>query len=108
MNGNEAGEHPDEDDMLRDQMNSGIALVKAGRARLRLALPRYRDKIPCTHRLAFQSLCRVYEVTALMVDELRKEVPCREDLLVEYEDLCRRIEADAVAMLEGKTSDRWF
>ncbi|TWA25796.1 hypothetical protein FB007_1322 [Sinorhizobium medicae] len=28
MNGNEAGEHPDEDDMLRDQMNSGIASVK--------------------------------------------------------------------------------
>ncbi|RVI91459.1 hypothetical protein CN186_21080 [Sinorhizobium medicae] len=43
-----------------------------------------------------------------MVDELRKEVPCREDLLVEYEDLCRRIEADAVAILEAKTSDRWF
>ncbi|MDW9698087.1 hypothetical protein GOC40_28760 [Sinorhizobium meliloti] len=29
-------------------------------------------------------------------------------MLVEYEDLCRRIEADAVAMLEGKTSDRWL
>ncbi|MDX0354331.1 hypothetical protein GOC51_03795 [Sinorhizobium meliloti] len=41
-----------------------------------------------------------------MVDELRKEVPCRGELLAEYEDLCRSIEA--VAMLEGETSDRWF
>ncbi|RVE77528.1 hypothetical protein CN238_35395 [Sinorhizobium meliloti] len=53
--------------------------------------------------MAFQSLCRVYEV-----DELRKELPCREELLAEFEDLCRSIEAAAVAMLEGKTSDRWF
>ncbi|MBL3685168.1 hypothetical protein F2981_30855 (plasmid) [Sinorhizobium meliloti] len=53
--------------------------------------------------MAFQSLCRVYEV-----DELRKEVPCREELLAEFEDLCRSIEAAAVAVLEGKTSDRWF
>lgn len=79
------------------------ALSLLGSSRLRLALPRYRDKIPSAHRLAFQSLCRVYEV-----DELRKEVPCREELLAEYEGLCRSIEADAVAMLEGKTSDRWF
>ncbi|MFC0808618.1 hypothetical protein ACFHWW_24750 [Ensifer sp. P24N7] len=107
MNGNEAGEHPDEDDMLRDQMNSGIAFIRAGKARLKLALPRYRDKIPSTHRLAFQSLCKVYEVTALTRDELRKEIPCREDLLAEYEGLCRRIEADAVAMLDGEKSDRW-
>lgn len=39
MNGNEAGEHPDEDDMLRDQMNSGIAFIRAGKARLKLACP---------------------------------------------------------------------
>ncbi|MQV46526.1 hypothetical protein GHK28_08660 [Sinorhizobium medicae] len=43
-----------------------------------------------------------------MVDELRKEVPCREELLAEYEEMCRSIEDDAVAMLEGETSDRWF
>ncbi len=42
-----------------------------------------------------------------MVDKLRKEVPCREELLAEYEKLCRDIEADAVAMLEGETSNRW-
>ncbi|MDW9895818.1 hypothetical protein GOB10_08515 [Sinorhizobium meliloti] len=99
--------HPDESDLLDAQMNSGIPLIRAGRARLRLALPRYRDKIQSTHRLAFQSLCRVYEVTALMFDELRKEVPCREELLAEYEDICRGIEADAVAMLDGEKSDRW-
>ncbi|MDX0464128.1 hypothetical protein GOC73_31880 [Sinorhizobium medicae] len=43
-----------------------------------------------------------------MVDELRKEVPCREELPAEYDDLCRSIEAAAVAVLEGKTSDRGF
>lgn len=100
--------HPDESDLLDAQLNSGIPLIRAGGARLRLALPDYRDEILSTHRLAFQSLCKVYEATALMVDELRKEVPCREELLAEYEEMCRRIEDDAVAMLEGETSDRWF
>ncbi|WKL39025.1 hypothetical protein Q1M64_05140 (plasmid) [Sinorhizobium meliloti] len=95
--------HTDEIRFARCPVTSGRPLVRAGRARLRLALPRYRDKLPSAHRLAFQSLCRVYEV-----DELRKEVPCREELLAEFEDLCRSIEAAAVAMLEGKTSDRWF
>lgn len=108
MDGDERVEHPDEEDMLHGHMKSGIALVRAGRARLMLALPRHRDKIPCTHRMAFQSLCRIYEVTALMRDELRKEIPCRGELLAEYQELCRGIEADAVAMLDGKTSDRWF
>jgi hypothetical protein len=102
-----SGSHPDEDDMLREQMNSGIPLIRAGRARLRLALPRHRDIIPSTRTPAFQSLCRTYEVTALMVDKLRKEVPCRAELLAEYEQICRGIEADADTMLDGEKSDRW-
>ncbi len=46
--------HPDESDLLNAQLTSGIPLIRAGRARLRLALPDYRDEIPSTHRLAFQ------------------------------------------------------
>ncbi|PII38526.1 hypothetical protein T190_19460 [Sinorhizobium meliloti CCBAU 01290] len=42
-----------------------------------------------------------------MVDKLRKEVPCREELLAEYEQICRGIEDDANAMLDGEKSDRW-
>lgn len=38
--------HPDESDLIDAQTNSGIPLIRAGRARLRLAVPRYRDKIP--------------------------------------------------------------
>ncbi|RVE90131.1 hypothetical protein [Sinorhizobium meliloti] len=104
---NGSSSHPDEDDMLREQMNSGIPLIRAGRARLRLALPRHRDIIPKTRTPAFQSLCRTYEVTALMVDKLRKEVPCREELLAEYEQICRGIQDDADAMLAGEKSERW-
>lgn len=37
-----------------------------------------------------------------MVDELRKEVPCREELLVEYEDLCRRIEVMRLRCWKGR------
>ncbi|OAP43744.1 hypothetical protein [Sinorhizobium americanum] len=107
MNDNEAGERPDESDLLSAQMDSGIALAKAGRARLRLALPHHREQVISTHSTAFQSLCRVYEIAALTADDLRKEVPCREELLAEYEQLCRDIQADAVAMLEGQKSDRW-
>ncbi len=59
------------------------------------------------HTLAFTSLCTAYEVAALTVEDLRKEIPRREELLEEYEKLCRDIEADAVAMLEGETSNRW-
>lgn len=104
---NGSSSHPDEDDMLREQINSGIPLIRAGRARLRLALPRHRDVILSTRTPAFQSLCRTYEVTALMVDKLRKEVPCREELLAEYEQIRRGIEDDAAAMLDGEKSDRW-
>ncbi|WP_085025301.1 hypothetical protein [Ensifer aridi] len=107
MNGNEAGEPPDESDLLRAKMDSGIAMAKAGRARLRLALPRHRDLAVSNHSLAFRSLCTAYEVAALTIEDLRKEIPRREELLEEYEKLCRDIEADAVAMLEGETSYRW-
>ncbi|MCA1368060.1 hypothetical protein I6F15_11670 [Bradyrhizobium sp. BRP14] len=107
MNGNHTGEHPDESDLLRAQMDSGIAMAKAGRARLRLALPHHRDLVVSNHSLAFRSLCTAYEVAALTVEDLRKEIPRREELLEEYEKLCRDIEADAVAMLEGETSYRW-
>lgn len=55
MDGNEAGEHPDESDMLRDQINSGVALIKAGRARLMLALPRHRDKTRAPTGLLFKA-----------------------------------------------------
>jgi hypothetical protein len=83
MNGNEAGEHPEESDLLRAQMDSGIAMAKAGRARLRLALPHHRDLVVSNHSLAFRSLCIAYEVAALTVDDLRKEIPRREELLAE-------------------------
>lgn len=92
--------------MLREQMNSGIPLIRAGRARLRLALPWHRDIIPRTRTPAFQNLCRTYEVTALMVDKLRKEVPCREELLAEYEQICRGIQDDADAMLTAEKIER--
>ncbi|MEY9328231.1 hypothetical protein [Sinorhizobium fredii] len=104
----EAGsEPPEESEMLHAKSNSGIEMVRAGRARLRLVLPHHRELVVSNHSLAFGSLCRAYEVAALTVEDLRKEIPCREELLAEYEKLCRDIEADAVAMLEGETSNRW-
>ncbi len=75
MDGNDTGEHPDESDLLRAQMDSGIAMAKAGRARLRLALPRHRDLVVSNHSLAFRSLCVAYEVAALTVEDLRKKFP---------------------------------
>ena len=107
MANSEAYEHPDETDMLREQTNSGISLVRAGRARLSLALPSYRGKIEGAQTLAFRSLCSTYEVAALMVDKLRKETACREELLQDYCTLSRGVETDAIAMLDGKKSDRW-
>lgn len=60
MNGNEAGAHLDESDLLRAHMDSGIALAKAGRARFRLALlPHHRDLVVSNHSLAFRSLHRL-------------------------------------------------
>jgi hypothetical protein len=63
--------------------------------------PVIADLVVTNHSLAF------LEVAALTVEDLRKEIPRREELLAEYEKLCRDIEADAVAMLEGETSNRW-
>ncbi|WP_342394742.1 hypothetical protein [Sinorhizobium garamanticum] len=77
MNGNEAGAHLDESDLLRAHMDSGIALAKAGRARLRLALPHHRDLVVSNHSLAFRTLCIAYEVAALTKTSARKSPAAR-------------------------------
>lgn len=106
MNNDEADEH-DEEAMLKGHLRSGLAMRRVGRARLRLALPDYREKLLSIHTVAFLSLCEFYAASVLMVDDLRKEVPVRAELLAEYETMCRAMEADAVAMMEGEKNARW-
>lgn len=100
-------EFRDEGELLQSHLRSGLPLAKVGRARLRLALPPYRERLLEVHTIAFRSLCETYATAALMVDDLRKEDPCRRELLKEYEQLCHNIEADAVAMISGERSERW-
>ncbi|ATE84670.1 hypothetical protein phi2LM21_p53 [Sinorhizobium phage phi2LM21] len=97
----------DEGELLKSHLRSGLPLARVGRARLRLALPPHRERLLEVHTIAFRSLCETYATAVLMVDDLRKEDPCRRDLLEEYEQLCRNIEADAVAMISGGKSPRW-
>jgi hypothetical protein len=106
MDHDEAVEH-DEEAMLNGHLRSGLDMRKVGRARLRLALPAYRKNLLSIHTLAFLSLCECYATSVLMVDDLRKEDPVRAQLLAEYETMCRAMEADAVAMMEGEKNARW-
>ncbi|KOF17893.1 hypothetical protein AC244_16155 [Ensifer adhaerens] len=106
MDYDEADER-DELAMIKGHLRSGLAMRRVGRARLRLALPAYREKLLSIHSVAFVSLCEFYAASVLMVDDLRKEVPVRAELLAEYETMCRNMEADAVAMMKGERNARW-
>ncbi|KQW63372.1 hypothetical protein ASD02_01630 [Ensifer sp. Root1252] len=106
MDHEEADEH-DEEAMLKGHLRSGLAMRRVGRARLRLALPAYREELLSIHTVAFLSLCEFYAASVLMVDDLRKEDPVRAELLAEYETMCRDMEADSVAMMNSERNARW-
>ncbi|PDT50426.1 hypothetical protein CO661_02005 [Sinorhizobium fredii] len=65
-----------------------MSLVRNGRARLALALPRHRDHLRRTKNRELDNLFEAYALAATALEALYREVPQREELIVEYQRRC--------------------
>ncbi|OCP16677.1 hypothetical protein BC360_29465 [Ensifer sp. LC163] len=77
-----------------------MSLVQNGRARLALALPRHRGHLRSVKSHELDDLFESYALAAKKLDDLRREVPRQEELILEYQSLCLDMQADVVALLE--------
>jgi len=76
-----------------------MSLVKLGRARLCLALPRHREQLRSTKNPALYDLFESYALAAQTLDNLLRERPRREALVAEYRSLCLDLQAEIVSFL---------
>ena len=76
-----------------------MSLVKSGRARLALALPRHREQLRSLKDHRLDDLLEAYALAAKALDGLLREVPRRDELVREYQDLCLDLQTDVVALL---------
>ncbi|THK36377.1 hypothetical protein EHS39_19585 [Ensifer sp. MPMI2T] len=78
-----------------------MSLVRNGRARLALALPRHRQKLRAIKNQEMEDLFEAYALAAGAIESLRNEFPLREELLREYQNLCLDMQAEVIAFLES-------
>lgn len=76
-----------------------MSLVKLGRARLCLALPRQREPLRSIKNPILYDLFESYALAAQTFDNLRKERPRREKLVAEYQSLCLDLQAEVISLL---------
>ncbi len=76
-----------------------MSLVKLGRARLCLVLPRHREQLRSARNPTLYDLFESYALAAQTVDKLLKEQPRREQLVNEYQMICLDLQAEVVALL---------
>ncbi len=76
-----------------------MSLIKLGRARLCLALPRHREQLRSTKTPVLYDLYESYALAAQTVDRLSLEHPRRQELIQEYQDICLDLQAEVVALL---------
>lgn len=76
-----------------------MSLVKSGRARLALALPRHREQLRSLKDHHLDDLLEAYALAAQALDGLLREVPRRDELVREYQDLCLDLQTEVVALL---------
>lgn len=83
-----------------------MSLVRNGRARLALALPHHREQLRIVKSLELDALFEAYAIAAMTLENLRKENPPREDVMLEYQGLCLDMQAEAVQLLERHGRER--
>ncbi|KQU84487.1 hypothetical protein C6558_11995 [Ensifer sp. NM-2] len=86
-----------------------MSLLKLGRARLGMALPRHRGWLLATKDRRLDDLFESYALASTTLDNLRREMHHREALIDEYEGVCRDLQVDVVtllALLEERTLQR--
>lgn len=76
-----------------------MSLVKLGRARLSLVLPRHREQLRAARNPALYDLFESYALAAQTLDNLLSEHPRREGLVNEYQALCLDMQAEVVSLL---------
>lgn len=76
-----------------------MSLLKLGRARLGMALPRHRQWLLATKDQRLDDLFECYALASTTLDNLLHECPRREALIDEYEEVCRDLQVDAIELL---------
>lgn len=76
-----------------------MSLLKLGRARLGMALPRHRGGLLATKDQRLDDLFECYALASTTLDNLQRELPRREALIDEYQEICRNLQADVVELL---------
>jgi len=76
-----------------------MGLVHLGRARLAMALPRHRVQLRSTKNHQLYDLFEAYALASTTLDNLLREVPRREELISEYQQICLDLQAEVVALL---------
>ncbi|OMQ42088.1 hypothetical protein BKP54_25460 [Ensifer sp. 1H6] len=76
-----------------------MSLLKLGRARLGMALPRHRRWLLAIKDERLDDLFECYALASTTLDKLLREVPRREALIDEYEEVCRDLQVDVVELL---------
>jgi hypothetical protein len=76
-----------------------MSLLKLGRARLGMALPRHRGWLLTTKDPRLDDLFECYALASTALDNLQRELPRREALIEEYEEVCGNLQADVVELL---------
>ncbi|MGO4619022.1 hypothetical protein AB4Z34_05270 [Ensifer sp. 2YAB10] len=76
-----------------------MGLMHLGKARLAMALPRHRQQLRETRDQRLFDLFETYALASTKLDNLLQEVPRREDLISEYQQICLDLQAEVVELL---------
>lgn len=77
-----------------------MSLLRSGRARLALALPRHRELLHHVKSRELDDLFEAYAVAAETLERHRRDFPHRDELIAEYLNICLDIQADVLSLLE--------
>ncbi len=84
-----------------------MRLMHLGRARLGMALPRYRPQLRQAREPCLLDLFEAYALAAPTLDDLMQEYPARVELISEYRQVCSDLQAEVVVLLT-LTDERLF
>lgn len=80
-------------------MKRSMGLMHLGRARLALALPRHRAKLQETRDQDVFDLFESYALASSKLESLLRELPRRQDLVNEYQEICLDLQAEVLVLL---------
>ncbi|WP_193378170.1 hypothetical protein [Sinorhizobium fredii] len=81
------------------------SLVRNGRARLAFALPNRRQQILSTKFPELDALFEEYAIFASNLEELRRENPPRQDMVLKFEGLCTAIQNRLIVLIQQHARD---